>query len=91
MEESGTGTVARWERLLIGLSCSYLILAAIGVQEGVQANAERVMRRRTGKDAEKAPRGSVIWLALQALSLPHYFPDDVIPKAFALLTSLMLL
>lgn len=89
MEESGTGTVPRWERLLIGLSCSYLILAAIGVQEGVQANAERVMRRRTGKDEKKAPRGSVIWLALQVLRLPHYFPHDVIPKAFALLKAKM--
>lgn len=89
MEESGTGTTARWERLLIGLSCSYIILAAIGIQEGVQTNAERVMRRRTGKDRNKAPRGSVIWLALQVLSLPHYFPDDVIPKAFALLKATM--
>jgi len=85
MEQSGTGTVAHWERLLIGLSCSYLILAAIGLQDAVQLNASRVMRPRTGKDAKKAARGSLIWLALQVLAMPHYFPPDVVPRALATL------
>jgi hypothetical protein len=85
MEDSGTGTVAHWERLLIGLSCSYLILAAIGLQEAVQANAARVMRLRTGKDTKKAPRGSLIWLALQVLRTPLYFSPEVVPRALAAL------